>query len=152
MILKAHILSGCDVTNNTGTKRATIKIHHKVYFEYFAEDEPIDFSFQQTEKYLVLLFQPKSACDRFDQSVLHMFLIKRKPISELPPPSHTIQGHLLRCFYEVNLCINLLSSNWIRLDDWRKWPAPRENAVTNTAGTNRCVWTCEKMQRKIQVL
>ena len=60
------------------------------------------------------LLQPKSVYDSFDELRLYnRFLKKDKPISELPPTSHSI---LLRCFYVVNLCVNLLKPDIISLD------------------------------------
>ena len=82
-----------------------------------------------------------------DASVLLLYHIshfhhKRKLISKLPPTvptTHLVQGCSLICFYVVNLCIK-----WrMRLVNWRKWRALRENAVTNSTRINRYVLMCE---------
>lgn len=91
-----------------------------------------------------------------DASVLLLYHIshfhhKRKLISKLPPTvptTHLVQGCSLICFYVVNLCIK-----WrMRLVNWRKWRALRENAVTNSnvwINTSRLIF--EKRFLKISI-
>ena len=67
MILKAYILSGCDVISEIGKKqkknkknkknktKKKIENHPEVLLECYREGEPDHFSFQQAEKCLVLL-------------------------------------------------------------------------------------------------
>ena len=89
VILKAHVLSGCDVTSKVDTKRAAINNYPEKYLNSFGEGDPCESSFKQAEKYLVKLLQPNSVCEIF------MFLKRCKPISDLPPTSQSIQEHLL---------------------------------------------------------
>ena len=40
-----------------------------------------------------------------------MYTLKRRSLTELPPTSDCLQGHLLRCHYVIRLCTTLLESD-----------------------------------------
>ena len=56
-LLKAHILTVCDVTNNIGFKSAAFKVCPEKYLYDFGE-EFHDYYFQMAEKYLVKVIEP----------------------------------------------------------------------------------------------
>ena len=49
-------------------------------------------------------------CETFDELRYQTFLSQIKTHSELPPTSHSIQGHLLRSHYIINQCLNLIQA------------------------------------------
>ena len=67
VILKEHILSGCNVTSKIGTKPAALKKRPEKYLKRFGEDETLHSSFQDTENYLVNVLYPTTKCTTFDQ-------------------------------------------------------------------------------------
>ena len=109
-LLKAYILTGCDVTSKVGTKAAAFKAKPEVYLKYFGVEPVTDYVFQQAEKYLVNVIDPNTTCEKFDDLRHMMYTSTDKTLLKLPPTSSAIKGHLLRCHYVVNLCINLLDS------------------------------------------
>ena len=67
-IMKAHILTGCDVTSKLGTKSAALLAEPGDFMDSFGEhkslqeDEAIKF-----EEYLVKVFKPKSKSRTFNE-------------------------------------------------------------------------------------
>ena len=45
VLLKAHILTGCDVTSKIGTKSAALKFDPHMYLKFFGENELLESSF-----------------------------------------------------------------------------------------------------------
>ena len=107
MILKAHILTGSDVTFKVGTKAAALKAQPERYLQDFGENTFVT-DLVQAEKYLVNVVQAKSTCATFDELRYNIYTSKNKTLTELPPTSSTIRGHLLRCHYFVRVCVTLL--------------------------------------------
>ena len=65
--LKAHVLTGCDVTSKVGTKFAALNSEPGKYLMSFSEmDEPSNESLQAAEKYLVEVVKKNSKCDNFN--------------------------------------------------------------------------------------
>ena len=107
--MKAHVLTGCDVTRKVGTTFAALNSEPEKYLMSFGEmDEPSNESLQAAEKYLVEVVKKNSKCDNFNDLRYHFHKSLRKSLAELPPSSSCINGHLLRCHYFVRLLANLL--------------------------------------------
>ena len=67
-VLKAHVLSECDVTSEVETKAAALKITHENYLRNFGETNGVRReSFASTESYLVQLLQKNSTCVTFNE-------------------------------------------------------------------------------------
>ena len=60
----------------------------------------------------------------------------------------------VRCVLQLMMTLILTYWVWretrkiLRLDNWEKWSAPRERAVTYTTKTNRSVLMCKKIYKK----
>ena len=107
IILKTNVLTGCDVTSEIGTKFSTIKNNPERFLEDFKIGEPSDAAFKSAEHYLVNVIQPSSNCRTFDELRYDMYCTQEKSLSELPPTSYSLHGHLLRSHYFVNFCLTL---------------------------------------------
>ena len=67
IILKTHILTGCDVTSKIGTKIAALNSEPEKYLKEFGErEEPSYDSFEDAERYLVEVLKKKSMCTNFN--------------------------------------------------------------------------------------
>ena len=64
-LLKAHILTGCDITSKIGSKPAAFKACPEKYLYDFGE-EFHDYHLQMAEKYLVKVIEPNIAERSFD--------------------------------------------------------------------------------------
>ena len=60
VLLKAHILTGCDVTSKTGSKSAACKACPEKHLYDFGKEA------RMTEKYLVKVIKPNIAAESFD--------------------------------------------------------------------------------------
>ena len=110
IVLKAHVLTGCDVTSKVGTKFTAPNSEPEKYLMSFGEmDEPSNESLQAAEKYLVEVVNKNSKCDNFNDLKYHFRKSLGKSLAELPPSSSCINGHLLRCHNFVRLLANLLT-------------------------------------------
>ena len=103
-LLKAYILTGCDVTSKIGTKASAFASKPENYVDDFGIEPLQDSSFVCAEKYLVRVISPKSDCETFDDLRYEIYKTKEKALNELPLKSSTIRGHLLRNHYFVYLC------------------------------------------------
>ena len=72
-LVKAHFLTGCDVTNKIGSKTAAFKACPEKYLYDFGE-EFHDYHFQMAEKYLRKVVEPYIAAESFDdlRYVIHL--------------------------------------------------------------------------------
>ena len=111
IILKTHVLTGCDVTSKIGTKSSAMKVNPERFLQAFGVGEPSDIAFKNAERYLVYVIQPSSSCMTFDELRYEMYRTQNKGLSELPPTSYSLHGHLLRCHYFVNFCLSLEQSD-----------------------------------------
>ena len=67
-VLKAHVLSGCDVISKVGTKTAALKSTHEKYLRNLGETSEVTReSFASVESYLVQLLQKSSICVTFNE-------------------------------------------------------------------------------------
>ena len=63
VILKSHVLTGCDVTSKVETKTVALSSEPEQYLESFGKmDEPSLESFEKAEKYLARVLQKNSKC------------------------------------------------------------------------------------------
>jgi len=129
MILKAHILTGSDVTFKVGTKAAALKAQPERYLQDFGENTFATDLFQ-AEKYLVNVFEAKSTCATFDELRYNIYTSKNKTLTELPPTSSTIRGHLLHCHYFVRVCVTLLDLETSELSEKIQTSIPEEYTLT----------------------
>ena len=90
-LLKAHILTGCDVTRS---KTAAFKACPEKYSHDFGE-EFHDYHFQMAERFLVKVIEPNIAAKCFDDLRYVIYATRKTTFSELPPTSSAIKGHLL---------------------------------------------------------
>ena len=67
------------------------------------------------EKYLVKVIEPNIAAESFDELRYVIYAIRKTTFSELPPTSSAINGHLLRAYYFINICFNILDTNKSKL-------------------------------------
>ena len=120
-LLKAYILTGCDVTNKIGTKVSAVASKPENNLHDFGIEPLRDSSFVCAEKYLRRVISPKSNCETFDDLRYENYKTKEKAQNELAPKSSTIRGHLLRSHYFVYLCSNLLNSCSKILEPAKLW-------------------------------
>ena len=106
IILKTHVLTGCDVTSKIGTKSSAMKINPERFLQVFGVVEPSDIAFKRAERYLVNVIESSSNCMTFDELRYEMYRTQNKGLSELPPTSYSLHGYLLRSHYFVNFCLS----------------------------------------------
>ena len=107
IILKAHVVTGCDVTSKIGTKSSALKKNPERFLHDFGIGEPSDAVFGHAEQYLVNVLQVNSQCKTFDELRYKMYRTQNKRLSELPPTSHSLHGHILRSHHFINFCLSL---------------------------------------------
>ena len=90
VLLKAHILSGCDVASKTGSKTAAFKACTEKYLHDFGEQFH-NYHFQMAEKYLVKVIEPNIAAKSFDDLRYVTYTTRKTLFSELPPTSSAIR-------------------------------------------------------------
>ena len=108
MILKAHILTGCDLTSKVETKAASLNAFPAKLLQDFGEGNVTDPRFHNAEKYLVNVIKRNTKCETFDELRYNQYIMKNTTLTDLPPTSRSIRGHLLRSHYLVSLRLNLL--------------------------------------------
>ena len=108
VLIKAHILTGNDELSKIGTKIGAISADPTKYLSDFGESS-VDDDYEKVEKYLVRVWKPQSSCETFN--ALRFSEYRRSvPISELPPTSHSITGHILRALYLIRRSACLLTN------------------------------------------
>ena len=115
-VMKAHILTGCDVTSKIGirTKTAAIKASPQSYLHNFGKEN--NSSAEAFLKYLVCVLDKNSPAKSFDKLRYLWYTNKNKSLSELSPASHSLQSHLERSFFVIRNCADLLNENAEPLD------------------------------------
>ena len=87
-LLKAHLVSSCDITSKVGTKAAALKITPENYLQDFGEpDEVKTEDINPAEKYFVQLIQKYSKCCNIKELRLNLYKQKGKSLFDLPPTS-----------------------------------------------------------------
>ena len=159
-IMKAHVLTGCDVTSQVGSKTSALKNDPEKYLGEFAEDPQLTYSAaRKAEEYLVKVLKPRSESNTFDSVRHESYTAKNVKLFDLPPTSSAILGHLKRCHYVVRYNMLLLNSyserpqdhGWTEIDgflipDKHLMPMPLHYTVRcgcKSRCTGRC--RCSKM-------
>ena len=110
-IMKAHVLTRCDVTSQVGSKTSALKNDPEKYLGEFAEDPQLTYSAaRKAEEYLVKVLKPQSESNTFDSLRHESYTAKNVKLFDLPPTSSAILGHLKRCHYVVRYNKLLLNS------------------------------------------
>ena len=58
IILKTHLVTGCDVASKIGTKPSAMKNNPEIFLEDFGIGEPSDVAFKSAEYYFINVIQP----------------------------------------------------------------------------------------------
>ena len=117
VIIKAHILTDCDITSTVGTKVAALKCKPEKYLITFGDTDD-NLSYRNAEQYLVKVMYSSSNCTTFDELRCKTYTMKTKSINEVPPTSESIQRHLDRCYFFINQYINLISDAKVDLSSY----------------------------------
>ena len=124
VILKAHILTGCDATSKIGTKKGALKASPEKYLSKFGNDRRDVLSYENAESFLAKVLNASSQSNTFNDLRYETYVSKNTPLHQLPPTSYSLRGHLDRSFYVINMCLNLLSEARFSLDQkclgWKK--------------------------------
>ena len=116
-LLAAHILSGCDIISRIG-KNAAVSKQMDSTLSLFGQSQQAKAGILQ---YLVKLLERAGECNTFDDLRYHLYMNKRKTISELLLASYRMMRHILgshcfgyiyRSFYHPQKSINLNSINF----------------------------------------
>ena len=67
LVLKLHILSGCDVTSKVGTKLAVMRRDGEAELQTFGENSETDEGLGNAERFLVKLIEAGSNCTTFNE-------------------------------------------------------------------------------------
>ena len=111
VIYKAHILTGADSTNKIGSKQSAINANPELYLQGFGEENELSVEAAElAEQYLIKVVQPKSTCVTFNELRFDMYWPRKTTYVNLPPSSHSLQGHLQRCFFIIRVAMNLLDN------------------------------------------
>ena len=102
VIIKAHTLTGCDITSKIGTKVAALKCKPEKYLMTTFGDIDDNLSYRNAEQYLAKVMYSSSNCTTFDELRYKIYTSKKKSIT-------SIQSHLDRCYFLINQDINLIS-------------------------------------------
>lgn len=114
VLIKAHILTGDDTVSKIGTKIGALAAEPVKFLKEFAETEE-ECDFKDVEKYLVRVWKTSSKCDTFDD--LRYSEFKRSvPLTDLPPTSYSVHGHIKRAFYLIRRCENVLNREYVQKD------------------------------------
>ena len=64
--------------------------------------------------------QPRSIYIIFNQLRFDMYQSRKTPYVKLPPSSHSLQGHLQRCFFIIRMAMNVdpLEFRWTEVDGY----------------------------------
>ena len=117
LVMKIHVISGCDLTSKIGSKLAALNKNPEQYLQLFGENEADqELAFKLAEKYLIEILSSSSNCSSFNELRYHMYTEKGKALNELPPTSLEIQMHLKRCCYVICQNMNLLCYEQFILD------------------------------------
>ena len=113
VIYKAHILSGGDSTSKIGSKQSAINANSELYLQGFGEEKELSVeAAERAEKYLIKVVQPKSTFFTFNELRFDMYRSRKTPYVNLPPSSHSVQGHLQRSYFIIRMAMNLLDNQF----------------------------------------
>ena len=101
-------LSGYDFTSRVGSKAAALKNITESLASFGRVKDVDDHMYQDVEKYLINLNDPTAKCNTFDELRYYTYKKRNKSITDIPPTSASIHGHLMRCHYVVFILSHLL--------------------------------------------
>ncbi|MES9880567.1 MAG: hypothetical protein ABW185_06755 [Sedimenticola sp.] len=159
VIVKAHVLSGDDVTSRIGTKLAAMHCSPIEYLEAFAErDELQEKEISHVEEYLVRVWagaRSKPTAKTFDQLRLEVHINASTPtaMTNMPPTSSVVRGHITRSYYVIR---GVVGREGCRLDccqyGWEsnggtlKPSKCMKPLPTNMLSTCKCSGMCDTMR------
>lgn len=113
VLLKAHILTGCDITSKIGTKNGALKANPEKYLKSFGESDLFEKEdLTNVEEYLVKVLHPSSPSRTFNELRFELYIKKKVSLIDLPPTSSSLAGHLLRSYYVIRQYIQLLDNDF----------------------------------------
>ena len=80
VLLKVHILTGCDVTSKIGTKSAALKSDPHMRLKKIGENELLESSFVDAELYLIKVLQSNSPSTTFVELRYELYRKKKKKL------------------------------------------------------------------------
>ena len=78
IILKTHLVTGCDEASKIRTKPSTMKNNPEIFLEDFGIGEPSDVAFKSAEYYFVNVIQSSSNCRTFEELRYEMYRTQKK--------------------------------------------------------------------------
>ena len=113
VIYKVHILTGSDSTRKVSSTKSAINANPELYLQRLGEEKELSVeAAERAEQYLIKVEQPKSTCVTFNELRFDMHRSQKTPYVKLPPFSHSLQGHLKRCFFIIRMAMNLLDNQF----------------------------------------
>ena len=100
VLMKAHVVTGNDVTSKSGTKFAAMQCNPIVYLTQFAERNVLpETDIAKMEEYLVRVWavaRAKPQAKTFDQLLLYVHTSVSAPtaINKIPPASSVVHRHI----------------------------------------------------------
>ena len=111
--LQSSLLTGSDSTSKIASKKSAINANPELYLQRFGEENELSVeAAERTEQYLIKVKQPKSTCVTFNELRFDMNRSRKTSYVKLPPSSHSLQGHLQRCFFIIRMAMNLLGNQF----------------------------------------
>ena len=108
VILRLHVLTGCNVTGKIGTKYGALNAKPTDYLTTFGQRKSLfQEEAQKAELYLVKVLRPSSACTTINELLIESYLDKSSSLIELPPTSSLIFGQILRSHFIIHQYLNL---------------------------------------------
>ena len=96
VILRLHVLTGCNVTSKIGTKYGALNAKPIDYLKTFGQIKNLCHEkAEKAESYLVKFLRRSSACTTMNELCIESYLDKSLFLIELPPTSSSIFGHIL---------------------------------------------------------
>ena len=115
-----QMLTGSDYTSKLGSKQAALRASPVKYLKEFgvsSSTEGMESTIDQAEEYLVQVLQKGSACKTMDQlRIWKYYNSKKRTLSDLPPTSGTVRGHIKRSLYATITMTQLYQESARSLD------------------------------------
>ena len=113
VLVKVHVLSGNDAVSKVGTKHAALTCNPLSLTNFAETDSITKVDISVAERYLVRfgleLVQTPDTADTFDK-FRHNSYLNEKVLTDLPPTSSAICGHVRWCFCVIRNAITLLET------------------------------------------
>ena len=96
VILRLHMLTGCDVTSKIGNKYEALNAKSIDYLKTLGQSKNLCHEeAEKAESYLVKVLHHSSACTTMNELRIESYLDKSLSLIELQPTSSSIFGHIL---------------------------------------------------------